>query len=83
MRKFLIAAAMLAALPAFAADLAVDAQLGTTMDEVKASLVDMGYEVRKLEMEDGKIEAYAVMDGKMNEIYVDAETGQVTKLDTK
>ena len=43
MRKFLIATAMVVALPAFAAEVTQDAQLGTTMDEVKASLVEMGY----------------------------------------
>ncbi|WP_281969038.1 PepSY domain-containing protein [Roseovarius nanhaiticus] len=82
MRKILIAAAVMAALPAFAADLGMGTQLGTTMDEIKATLTDMGYEVRKLEMDDGKIEAYAVKDGQMSEMYVDPATGQVVDLDT-
>jgi hypothetical protein len=57
--------------------------LGTTMEEVQASLTEMGYEVRKAEMEDGKIEVYFVRDGKMGEVYVDTKTGAVTKLELK
>lgn len=83
MRKLLIAAAMVIALPAFAGEVTQGAEIGKTMDEVKTSLTDMGYEVRKVEMEDGKIEAYAVMGEKMSEIYVDAGTGMVTKIDSK
>ena len=83
MRKFLIATAMIVALPAFAAEVTQDAQLGTTMDEVKASLVEMGYEVRKVKMEDGEIEAYAVMGDKLSEVFVDPATGQVTKIVAK
>jgi hypothetical protein len=53
------------------------------MDEVKAGLVGMGYEVRKVQMEDGKIEAYAVMGKTLNEVYVDPATGLVTKILSK
>ncbi len=80
MRKFLIAVATVLALPAFAAEVTKDADLGTTMEEVKASLVEMGYEVRKMKMEDGKIEAYAVMDSKISEVFVDPATGLVAKI---
>lgn len=83
MRKFLIAAAMLIAVPAFAAEVVKDAKLGTTMDEVKTSLIDMGYEVRKVQMEDGEIEAYAVMDKKLSEVFVDPATGLVTRIVNK
>jgi len=86
MRKIVFAAlasAVLAA-PALASENAkfgMDTVLGTTMDEVKASLTKMGYEVRKAEMEDGKIEVYFVGDGKMGEVYVSAQTGKPTKID--
>ena len=80
MRKFLIATTILFALPAFAAEVTQGAQLGTTMDEVKASLVEMGYEVRKVKMEDGDIEAYAVMGDQMSEVFVDPNTGMVTNI---
>jgi hypothetical protein len=83
MRKFLIATAMVVALPAFAVEVTQGAQLGKTMDEVKAGLVGMGYEVRKVQMEDGKIEAYAVMGKTLNEVYVDPATGLVTKILSK
>ncbi|MFX0545921.1 PepSY domain-containing protein [Roseovarius sp. S1116L3] len=81
MRKFLIALTMIIAAPVLAEEVTQGATLGTTMDEVKASLTEMGYDVRKVEMEDGKIEAYAVMGSKMSEIYVDAASGEVTKID--
>jgi len=80
MRKFLFATAMVVALPAFAAEVTQDAQLGTTMDEVKASLVEMGYEVRKVQMQDGEIEAYAVMGDTLSEVFVDPAIGLVTRI---
>ncbi|MFG6527620.1 MULTISPECIES: PepSY domain-containing protein [unclassified Sulfitobacter] len=83
MRKFLIATAMIIALPAFAAEVTKDAHLGMTQDEVKASLVEMGYEVRKMKMSGGEIEAYAVMDNKISEVFVDPATGLVTKIVAK
>ncbi len=83
MRKFAFIALIALATPALAEDLTMDSVLGTTLDEVKAALTDMGYEVRKGEMEDGKIEVYFVRDGKMGEVYVDPQTGAVTKLDLK
>jgi hypothetical protein len=43
----------------------------------------MGYDVRKAEMEDGKIEVYFVRDGQMGEVYVNRATGAVTKLEIK
>ncbi|WP_417275668.1 PepSY domain-containing protein [Celeribacter halophilus] len=69
--------------PALAEDVTMDSALGTTMEEVQTSLTAMGYEVRKAEMEDGKIEVYFVRDGKMGEVYVSPQTGAVTKLEIK
>lgn len=83
MRKFAFITLIALASPALAADVSMDSNLGTTMDEVKASLTAMGYEVRKAEMEDGKIEVYFVRDGKMGEVYVSTQTGAVTKLELK
>ncbi len=80
MRKFLIAATMIIAVPAFATEVTQDTDLGTTMDAVKASLTEMGYEVRKVKMEDGEVEAYAVMDNKLSEVFVDPATGLVTRI---
>lgn len=47
MRKFAFIALIALATPALAEDLTMDSVLGTTLDEVKAALTDMGYEVRK------------------------------------
>ncbi|MGA9432642.1 MAG: PepSY domain-containing protein [Roseobacter sp.] len=83
MRTLALIALIAFASPALAEDVTTDSILGTTMEEVQASLVAMGYEVRKAEMEDGKIEVYFVRDGQMGEVYVSSETGAVTKLDLK
>jgi len=56
------------------------ATLGKSADEVKSTLTAQGYEVRKIENEDGKIEAYALKDGKKFEIYVDPASGNVTEV---
>lgn len=83
MRKLALIALVALASPAFAEEVTIDSKLGTTIDEVQASLTAMGYEVRKAEMEDGKIEVYFVREGNMGEVYVSTETGAVTKLDVK
>jgi len=83
MRKLALIALIAFASPALAEDVTMGSNLGTTMEEVQASLTGMGYEVRKAEMEDGKIEVYFVRDGKMGEVYVSTETGAVTKLEEK
>jgi hypothetical protein len=38
--------------------------------KVTAQLTAQGYDVRKVQMEDGMIEVYAVNDGKTSEIYL-------------
>lgn len=83
MRKYIVLAACLLAVPALAEDLTPDSMLGHNLDEVEAKLALMGYEVRKGEMEDGKIEVYFVRDGKMGEVYVDGATGKVARLTIK
>jgi hypothetical protein len=83
MRKFALIGLISVATPALAEDVTMDSVLGTTMPEVEAALTDMGYEVRKAEMEDGKIEVYFVRDGQMGEVYVNRATGAVTKLEIK
>lgn len=81
MRNLLIAAALvLTTVPAFATDLEMGTVLGTSEDAVKAALIDLGWDVRKLDMEDGMIEAYAVMGKEMAEIYVDPTSGEIVKI---
>lgn len=69
--------------PAFAADcvgLGTETVLGKTEAEVTESLKAMGYEIRKAETDDGKIEVYFVKDSATGEVYVGADTGRVIKL---
>ncbi len=82
----------LIAAPVFAAALALPlsfavaateldgASVGTTAEEITASLTAKGYEVRKVEPEDGMLEAYALKEGKRYEVYVDTATGRVAKV---
>lgn len=59
----------------------VGTALGKTADEITASLTAQGYKVRKVKSEDGKLEAYALKDDKLYEVYVDPATGMVSKVD--
>ncbi|SET49687.1 PepSY domain-containing protein [Oceanicella actignis] len=84
MRKLAIAAlAMTLAAPALAEVPSMDTMLGKTEQEVRQTLTSMGFEVRKLEREDGMIEAYFVGQGKMGEVYVNPQTGKPAKLKMK
>lgn len=83
MRKFALLALIAIASPALAESVTKGSVLGNNMEEVQASLTAMGYEVRKAEMEDGKIEVYFVRGGQMGEVYVNPQTGAVMKLKMK
>lgn len=85
MRKFAISLLTVVSLasPALAQAITMETFLGRTIDEVKSSLVGLGYEVRKVETEDGRIEVYFVGNGKMGEVYVSAETGKPTRIEMK
>ncbi len=61
----------------------MDTQLGTTREDVTATLSAMGYQVRKFDMEDGKLEVYFVGNGKMGEVYISTQTGTPTKIEMK
>lgn len=51
--------------------------------EIKASLIEKGYDVREIEREDGLFEVEVTKDGKRYELYVDPENGKIlrSKLD--
>ncbi|SMX35921.1 PepSY domain-containing protein [Maliponia aquimaris] len=82
MKRTLLAATLAAftALPALASD-------GPAIDdarkaEITTLLTAQGYEVRKIDSEDGMIEVYALKDGKRYELYLDAALQIVrTKID--
>lgn len=76
----ILAAALLAATPVLASNLTLETELGKTEAEVRASLVKLGYDVRKIEREDGTIEAYAVRDGRKAELYVDPTSGKIARI---
>ena len=64
-----LALALGAAAPAFArAEITAELQA-----QITDMLVADGYEVRKIVPEDGMIEVYALKDGQMLELYLDAE----------
>lgn len=73
----------IAAAPALAQEVAVGDALGADSGAISAALAERGYEIRKTEREDGKIEVYAVREGRRFEIYVDAKTGAVTRIKEK
>jgi type III secretory pathway lipoprotein EscJ len=84
--RALFAGAVLAAALALPVSLAAassdlyGASVGKSANEIAASLIAQGYEVRKIESEDGMLEAYALKDGRRYEIYVDTSTGTVAKV---
>lgn len=53
---------------AFASSEAVSAEQEA---KIRTTLTAQGYEVRKIKMEDGMFEAYAIKDGKKVELYLD------------
>ncbi len=54
--------------------------LGKTSEEITVTLKQKGYEVRKIDTEDGYLEAYALKDGQRYEIYVDPKNGTLVKV---
>jgi hypothetical protein len=65
--RAVLAAALLGAAPALAA-VAVGDAVGDTDEAIRQALSGKGCEVRRIEREDGEIEAYALCDGKRLEI---------------
>lgn len=83
MKKLIALGVLTFASPVFAGELTTNTVLGSDMTTIHAKLTDMGYEVRKSEMEDGYIEVYVVKDTSKIELYVNPETGKVIKLKMK
>ena len=54
------------------------------LDAVRAKLTEMGYDVRKIETDDGCYEAYALdKEGRRVEIYMNPVTGDIVKTKPK
>lgn len=52
-------------------------------DEVTKNLTAQGYDVRKVEVEDGCYEAYVMKDGQKLEVFVNPKTGTIEKTKKK
>lgn len=80
-----IAAAMLIATPAMADDDDKDCRSeGAIMDQnqIRAQLTEQGYEVRKLEMDDGCYEVHAMdANGQRVEMDIDPVSGETRKFE--
>lgn len=83
MKKLIILGVLTFANPLLASELTTNTVLGTDMATIHTKLTDMGYQVRKTEMEDGYIEVYVVKGNNKVEVYVSPETGKVTRLKMK
>jgi len=70
MKRTALALSICLALPAAA--VASDDQRpdAATQERIRAHLTEQGYEVRKIEAEDGQFEAYVIKDGQRMEIYL-------------
>lgn len=79
----ILALALALALPVSAYASSDDYGLSTErMTEIRTKLTAEGYEVRKIDMEDGMIEAYVLKDGQRLELYLDAALNVVrTQID--
>ena len=77
-RKIAVAALALTVLTAPLARAEEEGTVDAAVQEkLTAQLVAEGYEVRQFKSEDGLIEVYVVKDGKMEELWFDADLKQV------
>lgn len=75
MLKTLTALALTTAIALPSASLAASDDVGynqSVADQVRTMLTEQGYEVRKIDFEDGLYEAYALKNGERMEVYVNA-----------
>lgn len=84
MTRTILGAALVSVLAvpaALAVEPALSARLGTTPGEISAALGESGYEMTRYERESGRIELTAVKEGRRVEVYLDPDTGQVSRID--
>lgn len=67
---------------AFAVEPSLGANLGTSIEDISAALSEDGYVLTRYEREGNRIELYAIRDDTRYELYVDATSGEVTRLET-
>ncbi|MCV2875335.1 PepSY domain-containing protein [Rhodobacteraceae bacterium XHP0102] len=68
---FVAALALATALPLAAQASGYERLTEEQRANITAAMTEQGYETRKIEMEDGMIEVYAVKDGERFELYLD------------
>lgn len=83
MKKLIIMAVLAAATPALASQLAVGTNVGKTASAARQALTKMGFDVRKSEMERGRIELYVVKNDMRREVYVDPASGNIQRIKVK
>lgn len=89
MKKLIIATttilALTTAMPAFASsdNYCGNADTSTWMsvDALKVKASEMGYDVKKVEIDDGCFEIYAIKDGKRVEAYLNPVSGEVVRVE--
>lgn len=80
MRRFApLALAIALATPAVALASSDESISDAERARVTETVTAQGYEVRKLEREDGLVEVYALKEGKRYELYVNGDTGEIVK----
>lgn len=80
--KRILALALALAVPVSAFASSDAALTAERVAEITNKLTAEGYEVRKIDMEDGMIEAYVLKNGQRYELYLDAALNVVsTKID--
>lgn len=52
-----------------------------SMDEARAKVTAMGYDVRKVEVDDGCYEAYGIKNGRKYEVYINPVTAEIVELE--
>lgn len=80
MRHSLKLLALALALPAAAALASEGTPSAETQAKIRELLTGQGYDVRKIESEDGQYEAYALKDGKKYEVYLNGKL-EVVKIE--
>ncbi|HKK98433.1 MAG TPA: PepSY domain-containing protein [Marivita sp.] len=68
----IIALALALAIPATAFASSNDSLSSERETEIRTKLTQEGYDVRKIDVEDGMIEAYVLKNGQRYELYLDA-----------
>lgn len=66
---------------ALAVEPTLGAKLGTELQAIGEALAADGYKMTRYERENGRIEVTAIKENRRHEMYVDATTGEVVKIE--